>query len=444
MANDTTRIAASTLLWFANEKEVEIYIPAIFFASSMMILGLVGNGFVFYVYGYRFKKTCASVYIYWLSVFDLVCCTVCIPFEIFEIRFPFLYEDIISCKFFSTVATVAYVSQCLLLLCISRDRYYKICHPLKTFAVRSPHKNIFYTFILALFISWPTSFLYGTKTIEMAIPGIVTTTCSIDDSRNQLLIKLYYGFYAVIVIGSFFFLVFVYTRIIRVVYNRSRNNIGEAMKVKFAKKNVRSYDLQSKANQNTRDVFVLKCSERFSQHVENEHLSETKYSKCLDDNELKRKSRNTLNISNDFMTPTEQVPQANIEQIKELDIKRRFQISKTAIIFIAVTVSFMFSYIPYLVIEIILKYSEMDFRKQNIHVQQLIEVASKSFCLNNATNPIIYSIFNRNFRRECCRLFSRQVGPVRNMLSLPRVPVSNIGRVSTSNDSDVREVKLGQ
>ncbi|XP_021370590.1 G-protein coupled receptor 84-like [Mizuhopecten yessoensis] len=443
MTNDSAGIAGSTLLWFANEREVEIYLPAMLFAGSMMVLGLVGNGFVFYAYGYRFKKTCANVYIYWLSVFDLVCCVVSIPFEIFQIRFPLMYGDVIPCKLIRTVAMVAYVSEGLLLLCISLDRYYKICHPMRTFLIHSPHRNIFYTFILALCISWPTAFVYGTMTIKMAAPGIVATTCSIDDSLGELFPGLYYGFLLFIVVGGFFLLLFVYIRIVRVVYHWSRHNLGESTRV-LAKDRVNAHSNSSKINrnQNTGEVFMtvrsINCSERHSQQMAN--FVETNSPKRLinvdHDQTIEEHGTTSNNLTEcESSTSPEEMSGGNNEQPKQLDLKRHANISKTTFIFIVVTASFVFSYVPYLATEIILKCNIVDFRKQSIRVQQLIEVAVKTYCINNASNPIIYSIFNRDFRKECCRLFCRQRGPVRYMLSVQRRPVCNTGSVPIASDS---------
>ncbi|XP_033733493.1 nematocin receptor 2-like [Pecten maximus] len=382
MANDSAEIAASTLLWLANEKEVDLYYPAIVFTGFMTILGLLGNGFVIYVYGYRFRKTCANVYIFWLSVIDLVCCVLGIPFDIFQLRFPLLYGDAIPCKLFSTVSIVAYASQTLLLLCISRDRYYKICHPLKSFRFHSPHKNVAYAFILALCISWPSVFVHGTKTIKMATPGIVATTCSIDDSIDRLIPVLYFGFYLILAFADFVVLLFVYINIIRVVYRRSRYNLRESTETL---PKVKPYNLLSgaKRTRSTGEVFATELSLNCSQH--------------------------TASGSN--------------EQRKNLELQKIAQVSKTTIIFLLVAVSFVFSYVPYLTIELVLNLdNKIDFRKQSIHVQQLIEVASMAFCIGNVSNPIIYGIFNPNFRHECCRLFSRQIKApaVRNTFPVSR------------------------
>ena len=109
-----------------------------------MITGLIGNGFVVYAYGHCFKRSRANVYTYWLAICDISCCILNIPFEVFQIRYPLMYGETVSCKLFRTLALVLYSWQGLMLLCISFDRYAKICKPMKHLIRRSPEVHVVY------------------------------------------------------------------------------------------------------------------------------------------------------------------------------------------------------------------------------------------------------------------------------------------------------------
>ncbi|XP_069118881.1 neuropeptides capa receptor-like [Argopecten irradians] len=351
MSNNSSDIAASTLLWFANEKAAEVNYPAIVFSGAMMTLGLVGNGLVFYVYGYQFQRTPANVYIYSLSVIDLVCCVFAIPFDIFWLRFPLIYGAAIPCKIFTTISLAAYTSQILLIICISRDRYYKICYPMKSFRIQSPNKNVLFALVLALCLSSPSFVVHGTKKIKMAVPGVVATTCSFDESLDHRVPVIYFGLCLSLAIADLLVLLFVYISIIRVVYRRSRNNLVYSTGV------------------NASSIYKMSMTEQ--------------------------------PFSNTREYP---IPRRNNE------LRKRFetQVSKTSVIFLVVAASCVFSYIPYIVIELITNVNGIDFRNHSILVQKIMGVASMTFCISNVCNPIIYGIVNPNFRRECFRLFSCQ------------------------------------
>lgn len=112
------------IFWYLNEKVyVKNKLVIIFFLISM-IVGMVGNGFVIYVYGcwfcFNFFK---NIFIIWLVVFDLIFCCVIILFEVFDLCFLMLYGEGIICKIFWILVFVVNIIFGLIFVLIVFDRF---------------------------------------------------------------------------------------------------------------------------------------------------------------------------------------------------------------------------------------------------------------------------------------------------------------------------------
>lgn len=112
------------IFWYLNEKVyVKNKLVIIFFLISM-IVGMVGNGFVIYVYGWWFCfNFFKNIFIIWLVVFDLIFCCVIILFEVFDLCFLMLYGEGIICKIFWILVFVVNIILGLIFVLIVFDRF---------------------------------------------------------------------------------------------------------------------------------------------------------------------------------------------------------------------------------------------------------------------------------------------------------------------------------
>lgn len=90
--NDTRRttqsfLDAEYLLWISNERQYELNRPTLVIYIVSIILGLIGNCLVVYVFGFRFKKSTANFFVTSLAVFDTLTCFILV-FETLDLRFP--------------------------------------------------------------------------------------------------------------------------------------------------------------------------------------------------------------------------------------------------------------------------------------------------------------------------------------------------------------------
>ena len=383
VTNLTLAIDKDTLIWMYNEREVSYRYPAIWFSLVILFAGLPGNGLVAYAYGMRFKRTTANIYILWLAIFDLTCCVVSIPFETFTLRFPMMYGANIPCKVIRAISVTAYVCQCLMLVCISLDRYYKVCDPLKSLQNKRPAYAVLMVILTGIFIACFSGVIYGKMTIRTCFPEVIVVTCSIsDDVIGTVFPTVYYGILFLLFIGGMIVVAIVYVKIIGVVLR------------------LKSRSKESKERTNRKRGCLYTISYRNTTIYE-----ETSHSAQIT---ITLSTRNNggdpaeLRVQN---TSENRTDSGNLCRVQSGFLDRA-QIYKTTSIFLVVSVTFVLSYIPYLTGEILLKSEVVRFETLCDGMKAFMEIVAKSYYINNATNPVIYSVYNRNFRREIINLFA--------------------------------------
>lgn len=85
---------------------------------------------------------------------------------------------------------------------------------------------------------------------------------------------------------------------------------------------------------------------------------------------------------------------------RKLSVKERASPVKSNVLFITITVVFVLSYLPFLLFELL-----KGVLKEGTFDETAFEVVTKSVYLNNLVNPVIYGIYNVNYREEIRNLF---------------------------------------
>ena len=104
-----------------NEKAKE-FLGGVVFVSVMMVLGVLGNVHVLYIYFTRKKPSNHRVFILVLAGLDLTTCTVGMPLVIAHLRNPLTFTWTFACKSLRFVNYFLCTSSCLLLLVIAVER----------------------------------------------------------------------------------------------------------------------------------------------------------------------------------------------------------------------------------------------------------------------------------------------------------------------------------
>ncbi|CAL1544838.1 unnamed protein product, partial [Lymnaea stagnalis] len=157
--------------------------PAIAVFIGLMVVGVVGNIFVCYIFMKKLRKTTQNFLLLCLGFFDLVSTVVGIPSEIWDMRHYYLYDSSPwACKSMRFLTTLPSFASIMVLMVIAVDRYRKVCKPL--------HGQIHITYakiaiiaivIVSVIFSVPALYIYGHRTFQTPLAGVYGHDCSVDD-----------------------------------------------------------------------------------------------------------------------------------------------------------------------------------------------------------------------------------------------------------------------
>ncbi|XP_062596872.1 uncharacterized protein LOC134258362 [Saccostrea cucullata] len=195
-----SNVSAEYLLWISNERQYEINRPSMIIHIITIIWGLIGNSLVIYVFGIRFKKSTANVFVTCLAVFDTIMCFLLI-LETLDLRFPMYSGDYPAlCKMVRFIEGFIKSFSIILLICVALNRYYKICKPHKHISVEKVKKILIASFVAAMIFSWPALLFHGSETMVTHYPRITGNDCAADDKfKGSLYSAMYFIFILVII-----------------------------------------------------------------------------------------------------------------------------------------------------------------------------------------------------------------------------------------------------
>ncbi|XP_015686825.2 G-protein coupled receptor 1-like, partial [Protobothrops mucrosquamatus] len=137
--------------------------------SLAFVLGVLGNGLVIFITGFRMKKSVNTVWFLNLAIADFAF-TFFLPLSIayLALRFHWPFGWFL-CKLNSTLAFVNLYASVYLLMIISIDRYISVWFPVWAQNHRTPRLASFVAFgvwILALVLSFPVMYFRQTAPVE--------------------------------------------------------------------------------------------------------------------------------------------------------------------------------------------------------------------------------------------------------------------------------------
>ena len=112
----------NVLLDKANEEAASVHIGGVIFVAVLMVIGVLGNLHVLFVYLFRTKSSNRRTFILVLVVIDMVTCTTGMPFIIFDLRNPLRFREAYVCKVFRFNNYLICTSSMFLLNVIAIDR----------------------------------------------------------------------------------------------------------------------------------------------------------------------------------------------------------------------------------------------------------------------------------------------------------------------------------
>lgn len=376
----------STTLQELNDKKAVLLIPTIVYVAILMCLGLIGNIMVFAYYWRTARRSSTSLFIFVLAIFDFMACTISMPGEILDIRYYVMFENVFMCKLFKFVNHLTAGGSSLTLVIIAIDRYKRVCSPLRQqIQVKHALLACVVAVSLALLFSWPSLIFYAPTDVIIPILHEINHTvtgkdCSTTtkDENFSMYITIFNGIYLLIFLCFAVSVIVLYTKIGIVVFKHNRH--GAVVTTGIAAGSQSSLD-------NTATTGVANDTTELHK-MEGEININKITSTCVEkmpSERIRKRSYTVARKHAHFVMPKERLDSKTI---------------KCTVIMVTVTTAFIISCLPYLTLVIWRTVKESHITNFLSDTELILfEIGIRSYLLNNAINPILYSVFNNKFRR---------------------------------------------
>ena len=405
MGNITTDDA---LLSELNDQKAVLLIPAIAYVAVLMIVGFIGNVLVCIFYGCKTKPNPNSVFIIILATFDLISCVITMPIEIMDLRFFYMFTNGAACKsarFLNSFATMGSAST---LIAIAIDRHRRMCRPFKKqWDIKDAKIACLVAAGFSLVLSWPAAIFNGSVSVNVTDPdnssvileGFDCTTTK--DEEYQTYLLAFNAVQFLVFIVAVCILVVLYCKIGHVLYKHKKRRMKYA-----STHNTHSTHNNSMVDSTETDVSLNNSTEKDSDSAKTKHKIEfsSKHDVIL-------RPKSPMSESHDSR-PTSRESHA-ISKEHSPDIKT----VKYTIIMLAITVVFVLSFLPYLIL-VLWRLFQTGYEVDILSDAGLVafQIGIRSYLLNSAANPLLYGFFNPKFRTffyswfcPCC---SKRLGDI--------------------------------
>lgn len=310
-------------------------------------------------------KYSVRVFIIWLASIDLTACLLCIPFEIFDIRYDYTFASVGACKFFKFLNHIVTAYSTILLTTIAFERHKTIVKKLPISIANSKRSNVISAVLVGLSMVWsiPVLVFYGLNENETDFFGLSGKDC-------RLLSKYQYignaGVYYIItlVIGL------VCVGMCIVSYGRILCQICTQKKWRksLRKKPVPFFNSASDIRLGTTKVIST---------IENGEVKKNQVQTEIFDRPSKKSPRSSHNLGN----------------------ATRLTIS----LMIATAVSYT-GHLLYVFRSIVQMLNPKMYQNSILPVSDILV---RAYFINNVSNPIVFSLFDKSFRQECLKLYGK-------------------------------------
>jgi hypothetical protein len=358
-------VSNNEILVMLNERSAYNLISIFITCGILMIVGFLGNSLVVWIYWRKMKSSAKRTFIFALAILDLIVCVIVIPFEMYDLRnqVMFYYDGLCKTMRFIEYSTI--LSAGFVLVSISFERYFFLCKAFHEFSSKKAKVICTVCVLMAILVATPSAFFAGSKTRheKYEYRNITGCECSMNSEKtfNNVFKRIYYYGLTAIFFGCFVVFIVIYTIIGRLLWKFQTGKLVPDM----GKLSVRLSSPPST--------------------LMNKKLSADNSSGQSNASNSSEKERNRPNIHG----------------------RRCIKSAGSIIVFFSVTVVFVLSFLPHIIIRLLLFFNmklEEEFDKETSEL--LYNFVVRSYLISNVTNPFIYSIFNKSFRKEVKRTFS--------------------------------------
>ena len=457
--NNTTTISSGEkerLLGAINLRETIKHAPVLAFYILIMIVGLIGNAFVLYIYKIKFKRSSARTYILCLALLDFLVCCVGLPYHTLDLTHLLIYHYTEVCQALSYLSGAVNLGSVFVLMVVAVDRYLKVCRPLKKQVVDFGNRRACAIAIIsAIIISIPNAIIYGESSVTRTAQGYNLTgvECFIDDEYAESTFAVaYLGFYILVFIICVLALVVLYTFICREIYrnqafhSEDSSGNGGCLSCISANKDDEydsdcTVDPSEAYTMTTMSESVLDDYKQTDEHdVEHMETIKEEQPSSLNTDTFKTENEAALTTEGEnggvkeSLLKSSETPKAReSKQVESPASKKRTtkteprkpsnqilkplksnalvrhttkggtekQTRKITLMMMTITVVFIISYLPFIIISLADSLDAEYWTGMSEEMAVFVDFMLRFYLINNMANAIIYSFWDIRFRREC-------------------------------------------
>ncbi|XP_052086435.1 5-hydroxytryptamine receptor 2B-like [Mytilus californianus] len=374
MASNSTNGTHTNLREIEYQGFIEKDIPTALFLIFLSVIGTIGNihTILVYILSPIMAKYSVRVFIIWLAFIDLTASVFCMPFEIFDMRYDYTFSSEGACKFFKFLNHVVTGASSLLLTTIAIERYRIFVKNLPILITNSQRSNVISAVLVgvSMILSIPVLIYYGLNKNETNIFGLMGKECRFfSDYQNIRHIGVYYSIVSFIGLVCVVMCIFSYGKILHGICTRKE------WRKSIRKKSVSSLnstsDIRSGTTQLTSTI-----------HNEAVKLNELQTGTC--DRANRKSTRSSHNLGN--------------------------SIRLTISLMIATAVSYIGNML-YVITKMV---QILNPKMHQNSIRPIFDIIKRGYFVNNASNPIVFCVLDRNFRQECLKLYGK-ICPKKNI-----------------------------
>ena len=427
-----------------NLEFARLMVPVEVLMVTLMVVGIFGNAMVLIVYIHRNNRTTANIFIMYLAAIDLTACSVIHPYIIYKLFNNYDQTWVAACKIFEFILHANLGISGLTLLLIAIDRFLGICKPVKFLNFhKGIYKLILATFTFSVVVSLPLLEFYGPKpeTLEFSEFIFVGFKCDYRDIYQDSVSRTVFSTFIMACFLSQFVAMAVLYKNVAVVAYRSRrailpmepasgsggNKTGYSsgiatfttqvsqpeIREKLSKFGISSVDrhLATAWTTDVRPNLHNKESQDVSEgRLANFNVPKVQTGVSVDSIASGRKPFSHQLLGSSTKSAVTLCCNSTNSDIRLNRTKNLSSGLKAAKILFLVTAVFLISWLPFFILRVCYTIDKSYWNDYSPARKVIEHFLNHCFYINNAINPVIYSVINKNFRQECMKLFTRACG----------------------------------
>lgn len=229
MVHDNTSLITKKLLktnfTFADPEFVyELFLkdlPAFVFLLFLLVLGLLGNLHVLYIFGSKFKPSNYRNAVISLAIMDILNCFISIPADMADIRYNIGIRTDVNCKIFEFFAHSITLTSVLLLAIIAIERHRKVCRSNKTqISGRNFQTITMVAIVMSFVVSIPILIMYEAGYVDVTEMTNAILICTDMKTIDEAIHHVYYALLLLILCVCLITCIVAYSQIVKLLVRR--------------------------------------------------------------------------------------------------------------------------------------------------------------------------------------------------------------------------------